>query len=449
MASTRSLTAPRRRREAAPRRAVAAEPAAAATPSRLQSIAWWAVAGALGGAAWALDPWAEASFDAPKRLCVLAGAVIAAIALLWRTSAIEWRAWSTPAKWIAGAAVLGVFCVVLSTFASPHPELAWPGLRRFLILALFVVVGASSLLDGAAGTRMFVVFLVACATNAMLSLAQSAGMGFLPIAQVGGRFATGALLGNEGYVALACAMMAAASTACALNASARAARAGFALLAVLGLGVIVLNQQKSAAVAFVAALPVVAAVHWRQRWLLAGMAGLLALGVLSVAIAPVRAATWGAWPLAAYQRLTTYRVGAWIAAADMASEHPLLGSGLGSFAAEAQTHRLAAELRVRERLHPPTGASFVYAHQDYLQLAAEAGTPALLLFLGALGALFARLATLAEATREPQVLLAIAATGIVVALSWFPMHIPFTACVLLLCAGRAWRLVALPARGAP
>ena len=444
MASSRSFSARRRRRDARRVTAGAVKPAIPTTPSRLQTVAWWAVAAALAGAAWAVDPLADAAFDAPKRLCVLAGAVFAAAALLWRAPVPDWRTWSKEAKWIVATVIVGVVCVLLSTFASPHPELAWPSLRHFLIMALFVILGASQLLDGATGARMFIMFLIACVTNALISLAQSGGMEFLPIAQLGGRFATGALLGNEGYVALACAMMAAACVACAVNVSSRAMRVEFILIAALGLWVMLLNQQKTALIGFVAALLAIVAVRWRMRWLLAGMAGLLALGTLSVLIAPVRAATWGALPISSYQQLTTYRLGAWIAAGDMAMEHPLTGFGPGTFAAEAQTHRLAAELRIRERLNPPTEASFVYAHQDYLQLAAESGIPALLLFLGAIVALFGKLASQREPTLEQQVLLAIGATGMIVALSWFPMHIPFTACVLLLCAGRAWRLIALP-----
>jgi O-antigen ligase len=236
-------------------------------------------------------------------------------------------------------------------------------------------------------------------------------------------------------------MMAAASVACALNAVSARARIGFALVAGLGIVVIAINQQKTSAVALAAALLVVVAVRWRKPWLLAGCSCLLALGLASVLLPPVRAATWATLPLTSYQHLTTYRLGAWIAAADMARERPLAGFGPGAFAPEAQSHRLTAELRLHERLTPPTAASFVHAHQDYLQLAAESGVPALLLLLGVIIALFAALARQAP-TREQEVVLAISATGIVVALGWFPMHIPFTACVLLLCAGRAWRLVA-------
>lgn len=408
---------------------------------RARVLAWWAIAVALCGAAWMLDPFAEAAFDAPKRLCVLAGAIVASAALLSYSPLPDWRRWSSTARWILAAALAGMMCMLLSALVSPHQDLAWTALRRTLIMALFAALGASHLLDGTAGTRMFGVFLLACASNVLLSLAQSAGLEFLPIAQVGGRFATGALLGNEGFVALAAAMMAAACIACAVNVASRRARAGFVALAVLGVLVIVLNRQKTSGAALAAALLVIVALRWRQRWIFAGLAGLLLLGAVSALVPPLRAATWAKVPLSSYQQLTTYRLGAWIAAADMAVERPLTGYGPGSFAAEVEPHRLGAEIRLRERLAPPTSASFVHAHQDYLQLAAEAGVPALLLLLGALGAL---LAALTPPTLEQQVLLAIAAVGVVAAFGWFPMHIPFTACALLLCAGRAWRLVADP-----
>jgi hypothetical protein len=203
LASSNPPTARRRSGKTRPDRIAAPVAIASPQPPLLQTVAWWAVAVALCGAAWAVDPFADAAFDAPKRLCVLAGATFSSAALFWHSPPLNWRAWSMSAKWILAAAAMGVLWMLLSTLVSPHPELAWSTLHRTLIMALFAVLGASHLLDGAAGVRMFAVFMIACATNAVLSLAQSCGLELLPIAQVGGRFATGALLGNEGYLALA------------------------------------------------------------------------------------------------------------------------------------------------------------------------------------------------------------------------------------------------------
>lgn len=398
----------------------------------------------LCGAAWLVDPFAEASFDAPKWFCVMAGAVAAGAVLAWRVEPWKWRDWTPAAKGIALACAALVGWVTLASFTATHPALAWPAWRGFAVMGLFAILGATRVLDGQAGRRLFGVFLLASASNAVLSLAQSVGVGVLPIAQVGGRFDTGALLGNEGYVALACAMMVAASIACALNVKTLRSRLAFALLGVLGFLAIVVNQQRTSAIAVAIASVVVIAVRWQWRWMLAALAGLSLLVVASLSWPVVRDATWAKVPIAQYQRITTYRLGAWIAARDMAAERPLLGYGPGAFGVEALPHRLTAEISLRERLAPPKAITFVYAHQEYLQLAAEAGIPALLFLVAAMATLFGKLAWRTRPTLEQQVLLALLCAGAVGALAWFPMHIPLTASVLLLCAGRAWRLVAMP-----
>jgi O-antigen ligase len=409
-------------------------------------VAWWLLAATLCGAAWLVDPFAEAAFDAPKWLCVMTGAVGAAAVLAWPAARWNWRNWSGAAKGIALASIALLGWTVLVTALSTHPALAWPAFRAFAIMGLFSIIGASRVLEGVAGHRMFGVFLLACTSSALLSLAQSGGVGLLPVIEVSGRFATGALLGNEGYVALACALMAPACIACALDAGSLRRRLVFVLLAVLAFLVIVLNQQKTSAVAAVISIVVVIATRWRLRWLLIAMAGTMFLAVASVSLPVVREATWSKIPIEQYQLRTTYRLGAWISAWDMAAEHPLFGYGPGTFRAEAVDHQLAAEIRLRERLATPEPNSFVYAHQDYLQWAAEAGLPALLLLLAAMAMLLTTLIWRVSRSLQQQVLIAILSAGAVSALAWFPMHIPLTSCVLLLCAGRAWRLIATPDR---
>src|SRR3990167_7518046 len=193
--------------------------AGAGTPiSRAQRLAGHALALALLGAAWFLDPFAEAAFDAPKRLVVLIAAVVASAALIWEARRLEGQRWPRRARWIVAFAVLGLVGIVVSTFFSPRPEQAWAALRTVLLYGLFVPLGASVLLDGAAGVRLFRIALLATALNALLSLLQAVGVKLpLGVTKLGGRLPTGALLGNEGYVALACALMAAACLAIALN----------------------------------------------------------------------------------------------------------------------------------------------------------------------------------------------------------------------------------------
>ena len=408
---------------------------------------WWGAAVALLGSAWLVDPFADAAFDAPKRTCVLFGAALAALGLAWSGALPDWRRWSRSARLIAICLASLVAWLLLATLLSPHPELAWPALRRGLLFLLLIPIGAAAAFDGRGGRTLFVVLVIAVGSNALISLLQAVGLELpFDVAQVGGRFKTGALLGNEGYVALACALLGAAGVAIALAGAATRARWLGTGLVVLALAAIAANRQATSAVALLVAAAVIIAVRCNARRIAAMVFGAVALVAVSAVVPPLRAATWAQAPIGveAWQRLTTWRLGAWVAALDMAAARPWTGYGPGTFGAEQQVHRFASELALHERFVQPLGASFVYAHEDYLQLAAEGGWPALLFALAALsltmGALVSRRRMPTDVERDA--LLAILGTGAIASLAWFPMQIPLTAATLLLATGRAWRLIA-------
>lgn len=419
-----------------------------AEPASATSIATAGIALAFLGAAWLVDPFAEAAFDAPKRLGVLFGVAIAALALCAQASIPLQRTWSPLARIAALGGALLFAWWTLAAVVSPHPDVAWLAWRRSAGFALLVPLGAARALGGRNDRRLFVVFALAVASNAALSLLQWLGLRLpLNVAQLGGRFDTGALLGNEGYVSIACALLGAA---CVALLGARLSRRLYwtvALVGLLAIATIAFNRQATSALAFVVGSAVVVCVRWGRRRMAAAIFLAIALLAASVLVAPVRSATWAQLPVGGvegYQRLTTYRLGAWLAALDMTATRPWTGYGPGTYAAEQQTHRFAAEISLHERFVQPFGNSFLQAHDGYLQLAAEAGVPALLFALAALAALFGGLIRLAHAPQDAErdVLLALLGTGAVAALAWFPMQIPLTAAVLLFAAGRAWRLVA-------
>lgn len=402
---------------------------------------------AVAGAAWLVDPFAEAAFDAPKRGVVLVAAVLAALGLARDARLPDWQGWSRGARVIAASLALLVLWLLLATIVSPQAELAWPALRRCLLFLLLIPIGASRVFDGREGRVLFGVFVLACVSNALISLAQFAGLGLpFAVAQIGGRFETGALLGNEGYVALACALLGAAAgalVACATRPRTRVLGIG---LLVVAIATIAANRQATSAAALLVAAAVVVAVRCGATRVATIVLAAIALVAISAAVPTLRAASWQRLPLAVddYQRLTTYRLGAWVAALDMAATRPWTGYGPGTFGAEQQTHRFAVEIATRTRYVQPYGATFVQAHEDYLQLAAEAGWPALTCALVALVTMLRGLLRLARAPAdiERAVLLGLLVTGAVAALAWFPLQIPLTASVLLLAAGRAWRLIA-------
>lgn len=414
----------------------------------LWQFAWTVVVLALFATAWAVDPTADAAFDAPKRLAMLLGAGVAGMVLAWFAQAPDWRAWSTAARYSALAGVALLACLAMATLASPRPDLSWTALRHALLAALLIPLGASRLLAGGYGRRLFLLAGAAVLGNALISLAQLAGWRLpLAVESIGGRFASGALLGNEGYVALACALLAAACMALALFGQTARTRLWAGLAILPALAAILANRQATALAALLVAAAVLVALRWRRRWLLWGGTGVLVLALLAAVVPPLRAPTWGALPVggvAGYQALTTYRLGAWAAAEEMIRQRPLAGHGPGTYFAHAHGARMAAELRLRERLVQPLGTSFAHAHNDYLELAAEAGLPALLAALAGLAALFFGLAArlLRRADPETAVLMAVLVAGAVAALAWFPLHIPLLAMILLLALGRAWRRVA-------
>lgn len=418
---------------------------------------------ALLGTAWLVDPFAQAGFDAPKRLIALIAAAVAVAALLWHADIsvprdlFRRRDTLAPVSrlaWLALLAALAMMAgLLLATLLAQQPAVSASTLRIQLLFALFLPLGASRALDGAGGRRVLTAALLAAAVNAVISLLQWVGLD-LPFAasQPGGRYPTGALLGNEAYVALSCALMAAAGLALGLSAStARRRWAGWTLLA-LGLAVMLTNRQRTSLIAVFAAVAVLASLRWQAlRWLPGtGAALTLLLGVCAT-VPALRAQTWARVPVGVetWQQLTTYRLGAWAAAAEMIATKPWAGYGPGSYANQSQVQRFAAEIALRQRLPPPPPATtFVQAHQEYLQVAAEAGLPVLAAALAALGWLLsgllrlARDVTSARVRLEARMLLGVIVAGAVAALAWFPLQIPFTAIVLLLACGRAWRLLA-------
>lgn len=435
---------------------IESRPASAAAPvdhARSERGVLIALCFALLGSACVLDPYAEAAFDAPKRLIAMASAVVGAGVWVWqaRGSMPAWRLWRRPAQLAVAALVLMALGLVVTTVLADHGESAWSGLRTLAVYALFLPLGASFSRASRHATWVYRAAAVAVMLNAVISLLQAVGLSLpIPMTSIGGRFATGALLGNEGYVALASVLMASASFAWGLNTHVRRERVLALVLFGTGAVTIAVNHQLTSAIALGLALVVILCVRWRKPGLVVIGAAVMLCAAGAALVPAVRDATWSALPVGGvegYQKLTTNRLGAWAAALEMIEARPWIGFGPASYAQLSQRMRLQAELRWRTRLlPPPTGTTFVVAHQEYLQLAAEAGVPVLLSLMLAAGALIGGLLRAARSPgpTEPLALLGVLVAGAVSALAWFPLQIPLTAVMLLLAAGRAWRLLAEP-----
>jgi O-antigen ligase len=419
-------------------------------------IAAAALAGILLATAFLVDPAAESSFDAPKRLAALAGTAIAAAATFGFPGARRsspgggFRNAATGARRLALFALLGAAALaVLSALASPRRAVALDSLRSTLLLLLLLPVGASRVLESKRAA-LLAIFLAAAGVNAAVSILQSRGL-YSPfeIETVGSREATGAFVGNVGYLALLLGFTAVACLALAMTARKRVVTflsAGGALLSGAGL---LVNQNLTAISAFAAgAAALVAGARLKGRALLtvAAAVGLVAAGVLVYRPVRERVATAAAALKSGnWDRTLSYRFGPWGAALEMARSRPLLGFGPGTFGAEFVPHRLRLEARAGRRfVNPLLTSSYAEAHNDYLQPFAELGVPAGLMVLTAAGALLAglvaRLRRAKNGRAEALLLLALLVAGATSALTWFPMQRPITGVPLLLAAGRAWRI---------
>jgi O-antigen ligase len=399
-----------------------------------------------------VDPKAYASFDAPKRLIALCGASVAAFAVFGlglrsRSGARLWRDLSGMAR-IALLGTTGVLIwASLSALSSPDRPVALDSLRTILLFCVLLPLGASAVV-ARRRNLLLGALLAAAAVNAALSLLQTRGISLFRLQTFGTRNETGALAGNVGYLALSLAFAAVLSLGIVLSARRRRVRILAAAGLVLFLAGLFVNRNLTALIALAIGGSLLLILFFGRRSVVPVVAVVVALAAASLLVAPVRQRVGEAAGMIRrgdWDRLTTYRTGAWAAAVEMFRERPVVGWGPGTYAAEFTPHRLEAEIRARRRyVNPLLTSTYSEAHCDYLQLFAETGVPGGLAALVALGALFAavgrRAAKPGPNRTEAAILMGLLAAGAAAALTWFPLQRPISAAPLLLAAGRSWRI---------
>lgn len=419
------------------------------------AVGWVAVAALVAlilGTSLLVDPTAYASFDAPKRLIALCGVSLAALAVFGlgarpRTGRPTWADVPAAPRIALLAAVGALLWASLSAAISPDRAVALDSLRTILGFCLLLPLGACALV--ARRRNLLLAALIAAATvNAALSLLQSRGTSLFRLQTYGTRNATGALAGNVGYLALSLAF--AAVLALGILVASRRTRTRILALAalLLFLAGLFVNRNLTALVALVVGGFLFLILYFGRRSLLPVLAVIVAFGLASLLVAPLRQRVGDAVQMVRggdWDRLTTYRTGAWAAALEMTRERPLAGFGPGTYTAEFTPHRLKAEIRTRRRyVNPLLTSSYSEAHCDYLQAFAETGVPGGLTALVAVGALFAAVGRSAARPgpnrTEAAILAGLLAAGAAAALTWFPLQRPISAAPLLLAAGRSWRI---------
>ena len=145
-----------------------------------------------------------------------------------------------------------------------------------------------------------------------------------------------------------------------------------------------------------------------------------------------------------YASVDESRWSLWKDTARLIGEHPLLGSGLGSFP--------VAFTRVQSTF---LGRFVNHAHNDYLEMASDLGIPAAALFFGSTGALLGRVARKAASSEVSfERAIALGCLGSIAAillhsLTDFNLYIPANALVFSLILGLAASMPAVANSGAP
>lgn len=441
---------PRKRRKPARR-----EKAAPATPDVGEAIAAAALLLAIACVGLAVDSGADASFDAPKRLTALVTAAVATVA------AFGFSRWKKPFSvtslrgrsvrdWTALLFLTACAAAVLAALFSRRRATALDATRVLFLYALFVPLGASRVLERRK-TLLLAVFLAVMAVDAVVSVLQARGLYQpFPLITQGSRDATGAFVGNPGYLALALALAAVACLALALLSARTSVRVAAGAGAAIFTGGLLVNRNVTSLTALLAGAVILLFARFGRRAGLPILGLLLLVGAGILAYRPMRERAVEAASAVRrrdWDRLVTFRLGPWAAAVQMTRERPWIGWGPGTFGAEFVPHRLSVEVEARRRMvNPLVTSSYSEAHCDYLQPFAEAGVPAGLAVLGAVVLLFrglleaARASPPAASRPEAVFLLAFLGAGAVAALTWFPLQRPISAVPLLLAAGRAWRI---------
>jgi len=340
---------------------------------------------------------------------------------------------------IVAAAVLwtGITSLTSSNRTLSVPAMIWVASCAVVFTATLLVARLGR------GSAIAILPLIAATINALFAIAQRAGWSgpatFNPLTP--DRYRISAIIGNPndlGVYLFLCAV-----PALALAVAARGRRQIFNALAALFVIALLVTQTASALIAFSAAMLIMIVLLTRRVRVAAAV--LAAAALVVIAIAPLRnraLSIAGDVRRGSLMAATSYRLPAYAVAWRIFLDHPLVGSGPGTYG----WWYLSEKMRL-DHVHPEfelTAENFGEAHNDHLQTLAVSGIPGYLIFAGALitlGALsFRRTDDDLRSRFAHAVALPLAGGFAVVTLAQFPLELASTASIAIHFAalGCAW-----------
>jgi hypothetical protein len=377
------------------------------------------------------------SFRLPKEIVLRACAIViagaAAAAMLLRQIAMP--AVSVLRDRAVAFAVAAVGWTAVTAAAATNVRLALFGLAyvacaAIVYLACLYQSGRSSRTHAA-----ILIVLVPAAINSILAALQAFDIWspFRPPPNLDRHHLTCGLLGNPDYVGVYLVGPTLLAIAAAAATSGRL-RAMYAAFAIVLAGGCVVARSLTAIIGLAVAIVLLAFLFDSKRALVATACLVLAGAATTAMYPPLRqrvVLARNAVAVGDYDRFLSGRLAAFIAAWQMARDHPLLGVGPHCYHYEFFPYRLRLDAQYPSMMQSASvGSNFGEVHNDHLQVLAETGVPGFALLLAG----FAFLAGLSRKNKEsveirPRIArllaLPLSAATAVAALGQFPLLLSF------------------------
>jgi O-antigen ligase len=364
----------------------------------LMRFAWGVVVAAVIAVPLAVDPFANDSFRAPKMLLLRAiGLTLIALGVYWRASGrIITRESLRSPDLVVAAALLGWMTISTATSTNHHASVE----ALISVVCAAAIYAAARILGRARSLSAAYALLVAPVVNTIMFLLQRSDV-WSPFADIAREarlseeaieaLSVSALVGNLNDVGASLVLGVIVSLAAAVTDRRRHWRIVAAiawLICVIG---VIATANRGAILASTGGLLVMSlSLKPRQSITILITAVLLAAVAtkyyaplelrVRVARVDIREKRWNS--------LSSGRLVAFLAAAEMAKDHPFLGVGPGAFGPNYFDYKICAESkysilrRDADEERPPI---FTEVHNDHLQVLAELGIPGYALMVIALG----------------------------------------------------------------
>ena len=362
------------------------------------------------------------AFRLPKELVFRAEAIVllALLILRMRTPRLQIARWRP--EFMLTAAIV-VWAMVVTATSTNH-ALSVDSL--ITILAAAVIFIATCVAAEERSLEAIDVLMIGCCVNAAITILQELNV-WQPVPAAQGHYGSVGLMGNANDVGTFLVVPAVAAVVMATTSLGRRrwSYLGVAMLLVFGM---IASATRTALVAFVASILVLAMMQARRAAVVIGVL-LLIIGAAVLSPATVLGRSIRELGNAAlqrdYPRLFSERLPPFLAAAEMARDHPLLGVGPGCFRYQFMTYRIAQLTKYPAGWTRGFPMNWGAVHNDHLQVAAEAGAVGYALFLASLAVLVRRSpaeaaprAVFARALRWP-----LATAIFLVCLAQFPLEL--------------------------